>query len=282
MPAVFVLIRRLSRLGGIGFVFAAVIGGLWYWQERDYREHMAWMGVPEAQEAFDWHTFNRVLRNDGFLVGWSDLRANPLWVTYKLTRVNQSRHLPRPSSFREDWRSLWPVESSSYTRSGYDRGHMAPNYAISQVYGRTAQLDTFKMTNVSPQRPDLNRKVWQRLEEVVIDQFAARFGTVWVVTGPIFDNDIRRMRSLIEIPDAFFKIIVVPGKHPKALAFIIPQDVTGNEPLDRFLVSIDEVEIRTGLNFFHELPEDTAHSLESRVDSKGWNLDKVARLPSRY
>lgn len=283
MPySVFALIRRCSRLGGIGFVFATVVGGLWYWQELDYREQMSWMGVPEAQEMLDWRTFNRVLRNDGFLVGWSDLRANPLWVTYRLTHVDTSRHLPRPSGFQRDWRSLWPVESSDYTNSGYDRGHMAPNYAIAQVYGRAAQLDTFKMTNVSPQRPDLNRKVWQRLEEVVIDRFVPRFGTVWVVTGPVFDNEIRRMRSLIEIPDAFFKIIVVPSPQPKALAFIVPQNVTGNEPLDRFLVSIDEVEIRTGLDFFHKLPEEMAHRLESRIDPDGWELDRVARLPARY
>ncbi|MFC7414186.1 DNA/RNA non-specific endonuclease [Larsenimonas suaedae] len=279
------LIMRLARMGGIGLVFAAILGGLWFFQARDKWAALSYEGMPVAETWYDWRSFNRPLINHGFLVGWSDVRGNPLWVTYRLTRVKDPHSDPRPRGFREDWRSLWPITSRDYSHSGFDRGHMAPNYAMSVVHGRASQLDTFLMTNISPQKPDLNRKVWQRLEEVVIDHFVPRFGTVWVTTGPIFDKDIRRMDSLIEIPDAFYKILVVPGsvgKPPKALAFIMPQTVKGNEPLSDFVVSIDTIEQRTGLDFFSDLPDNLETRLESTVDSKAWRLGRVSRLPSRY
>ncbi|OHV13464.1 DNA/RNA non-specific endonuclease [Kushneria phosphatilytica] len=276
------LMRRLPRMGKAGILGAAVLGGLWYWQERDYRAQMSWMGPPEAQVWYDWHTLNRTLRNDGYMVGWSDLRRNPLWVTYRLTRVADPEAGPRPSGFREDIRAIWRTTSSDYTGTGYDRGHMAPNYAIAVVNGRAAQQDTFLMTNVAPQRPALNRKLWQRLEEVIIDDFVPHFGTVWVTDGPIFDSSVTRLPSLIEIPDAFYKILVIPGRHPKMLGFIMPQKVSGNEPLDRFVVSVDEIEARTGLDFFSQLPDGVEHQLESRSDPGAWQLKRYARQPSRY
>jgi hypothetical protein len=36
-------------------------------------------------------------------------------------------------------------------------------------YGPKAQLETFLMSNVVPQRPNLNQKMWEQLEEIEID-----------------------------------------------------------------------------------------------------------------
>ncbi|GAB2791513.1 DNA/RNA non-specific endonuclease [Halomonas shantousis] len=274
-------VRRLIRAGGISIVFALVGSGLWYWQERDYRDQLSWMGVPEW-EAPSLTTFQRVLRNDGYLVGWSDIRISPLWASYYLHAVENPHSAPRPDGFKRDWRSLWPVTSDDYTRSGYDRGHLAPNYAISAVYGRQAQLQTFMMTNITPQRPDLNRRLWQRLEEAVMDDFVPRFGGLWVVTGPVFGDDFFHRVGFVQVPEAFYKILVVPGKTTHVLAFLVPQNVRGNEPLDRFLVSVDEIEARTGLNFFPRLPEAAERILESGIHREGWGLEKIANRPGRY
>lgn len=276
--------RRQGRRLGVSLVFVIVATGLWYTQERGYRDQLSWMGVPTWESPAP-ASVHRVLRNDGFLVGWSDVRVNPLWVSYYLHAVEDPRAGSRPD-FQRDWRTLWPIAADSYFGSGYDRGHLAPNYAIAAVHGRSAQQDTFLMSNISPQRPDLNRRLWQRLEEVVIDHFVPRFGTVQVITGPVFperflDNVLKRV-GLVEIPEAFYKIIVVPAKEPLALAFLMPQEVTGNEPLDRYAVSIDEIEARTGLNFFPNLPQETAAMLEGRIRTQDWALEEVARRPGRY
>lgn len=275
--------RRLRRFG-ITTLFVVVVAGLWYFQERELRDGLSWQGVTTWQELTPL-SFHRVLRNDGFLVGWSDVRVNPLWVSYVLHEVEDSGIGPRPG-FQRDWRALWPIAPDSYFDSGYDRGHLAPNYAIAAVHGRAAQRDTFLMSNMSPQRPELNRRLWQRLEEVVMDRFVPRFGTLQVITGPVFpasfrDNVLNRV-GLVEVPEAFYKILVVPGETPRALAFLMPQRVSGDEPLDDFLVSIDELEARTGLDFFPQLPEAAAAALEAEVETAGWGLEAVASLPGRF
>ncbi|SEM09640.1 DNA/RNA non-specific endonuclease [Halomonas caseinilytica] len=277
-------LRRMMRRAGVAVLFAAVGSGLWYMQEREVRDRLSWMGVPTWAEVTPL-SLHRVLRNDGYLLGWSDLRVSPLWVSYVLHEVENPHAGERPG-FRQDWRSLWPVTPDSYAHSGYDRGHLAPNYAIAVVHGRDAQRDTFLMSNMTPQRPDLNRRLWQRLEEVVIDRFVPRLGTLQVIAGPVFDDDfldgmLNRV-GLVEVPEAFYKILVVPGERPRALAFLMPQDVNGDEPLDRFVVSIDEIEARTGLDFFPQLSPAAAESLEAGVATEGWGLEEVARLPGRF
>src|SRR5690554_1165180 len=276
--------RRQARRFGITLLFVVVTSGLWYGQERQVRDQLVWMGVP-AWQSLSPATLHRVLRNDGFLVGWSDVRVNPLWVSYRLHAVEDPEAGSRPN-FQRDWRTLWPVGTDHYAGSGYDRGHLAPNYAIAAVHGTQAQRDTFYMSNMSPQRPDLNRRLWQRLEEVVIDHFVERFGVVQIITSPVFAerfvDGVTQRVGLVEIPEAFYKIVVVPAEEPMALAFIMPQEVQGNEPLDEFLVSIDEGEARTGLNFFPSLAPDGAAPLEVEVVTEGWRLEEVARLPARF
>jgi endonuclease G len=276
--------RRHLRRFAITTLFVGVGAGLWYSQEREVRDRLSWMGLPQWQSLTP-TSFHRVLRNDGFLVGWSDVRVNALWVGYLLQETQASDIGQRPG-FRQDWRTLWPVTTDSYAGSGYDRGHLAPNYAIARMHGRQAQHDTFLMSNLSPQRPDLNRRLWQRLEEVVVDHFLPRFGVVQVITGPVFperylDNVFNRV-GLVEVPEAFYKILLVPAEEPLALAFLMPQEVRGDEPLDDYLVSIDEVEARTGLDFFPRLPLEVADVLESSVVTEGWALDEVTRLPGRF
>ncbi|SDJ50310.1 DNA/RNA non-specific endonuclease [Billgrantia gudaonensis] len=276
--------RRSLRRFAVTLLFVLVGSGLWYSQERAYRDSLSWMGVP-TWERLSPLTLHRVLRNDGFLVGWSDVRVNPLWVSYWLHEVDGVSIGARPG-FRRDWRTLWPVAPDSYFGSGYDRGHLAPNYAIAAVHGAGAQHDTFLMSNLTPQRPDLNRRLWQRLEEVVIDHFVPRFAAVQVITGPVFAerflDGVRRRVGLVEVPEAFYKIIVVPAETSRVLAFLMPQDVQGDEPLDDFLVSVDVIAARTGLDFFPQLPESAAGSLEGEVVTDGWALESVSRLPGRF
>lgn len=267
----------------------AVAASVWYGNEILYRRPaMTYMGVPVA---LSWRpaTWTHVLRNDAFLIGYSELRGDPLWVIYRLHPIARgARYYRRRQHFERDWRTLSAVGEDAYDYSGYDRGHLAPSYAISRLYGPAAQRQTYLMSNVAPQRRNLNRKVWQRLEEVAIDSFAPRFGTLWVVTGPIFDGHNRRLRHArrVEIPDAFFKIFVAPPRHPgtapQMLAFIVPQEVKGDEPLDRFATNVDAIEARTGFDFFPQLHDAAARQTEAQVAPAPWHLREVANLPARY
>ncbi len=273
--------RQKKHLAPLLFIAGLLGLALWYLQEQQTRETLAFAGIPQAQ-SLDWQTLTRIFRNHGFMLGYSEIRQNPLWVSYRLQPIRKHTAGSRPKEFRIDYRTISRVAPEEYSGSGFDRGHLAPNYAIANLYGPQAQLDTFLMSNIAPQTAKLNQKVWQRLEEVEIDYFARWFGELWVVAGPLFDTDVTRLPSGVEIPDAFYKIIAVSGNPPRILAFIIPQAVQGLEPLDQFLARVDEIEARTGLDFFHRLDDALEERLESEINTEGWRLEKVARLPPRY
>lgn len=271
----------------LAFILAILGSTAWYVLEQNSRNSFIYGGMPERMES-GWQHWYRVLRNEGYMVGYSDLRMNPLWSTYwlqKLTPEQKQKGYKRPGQFSKDWRTIWRVGHRDYTRTGYDRGHLAPNYAISRLYGKEAQVETFLMTNIVPQRPNLNRKVWQRLEEAAVDHFTQQFSRIAVVTGPVFDQDIERLDSWVEVPDAFYKIFVgfdAQGQPKSMLAFLMPQNVRGSEPLTKFVVSVDQIEEATGFDFFNQLPDNLEVKLEAMRDGSPWRLNDVARKPSRY
>ncbi len=253
------------------------------------RPTLLYLGEPKVIDFWNPYTFFHVLRNEGFILGYSDLRGNPLWVEYALTPVDKETEHPlkRPNHFETDWRAFNRVTHEDYTKSGYDRGHNAPNYAMSRLYGKHGQADSFLMTNISPQKEKLNRQLWQRLEEVEIDFFAKNFGKVWVITGPIFDEKTEHLSTSnkVEIPDAFYKIYITeetPEKPSFALSFMMPQMVNGKEPLNQFVTTIDKIEEKTGLDFFADLPDDVEKHLEASIDTNIWNLQVVNKTAPRY
>jgi endonuclease G len=272
------LLLTLLGTGVAGYVYEARIA----------RPALLYQGVPKSLNAENIDTWFRIFRNHGFILGYSDLRGNPLWVEYALTPVEESApSLKRPGRFETDWRSINRISHDSYQQSGYDRGHMAPNYAMSRLYSKQGQADSFLMTNITPQKPKLNQRVWQRLEEVEINYFAKTFGKVWVITGPVFSGTAERLASAwtVEIPDAFYKIYITeatPNTKPIALGFLIPQTVKGKEPLSQFVTSIDNIEAQTGLDFFSELNDSIEVSLEATKQPLPWHLQAVSNLPSRY
>jgi len=256
-------------------LLALLIGGLGYSYEFFIaRDAMVFAGIPKAT-SFSMQTYTRIFRNSAYMVGYSDLKGNPLWVVYKLTApIENAPHLKRPESFSADWRNLGLTSSNDYTNSGYDRGHMAPNHAISLLYGKQAQIETFLMTNITPQKPSLNQKLWQRLEEMELEMFAPKFKELWVYTGPLFDTKAKHLKSsnMVEIPDAFYKIYlgVAMDGTLKSLAIIVPQNAKVNDRIEKYLVNIDEVERRSGFDFLHQLEDTLEVRLEKEIDPFPW------------
>ena len=97
------------------------------------------------------------------------------------------------------------------------------------------------------------------------------FEEVWIITGPIYDENEETLKSGVEIPDAFFKIIVdeISGK-PRVLAFMVYQDVTGSERFSQFLASVGFIEEGTGLDFLTGLEDGLEGEIESRKAVKIW------------
>lgn len=225
----------------------------------------------------------QVLRNPGFLVGYSAERRQPLWVAYRAESLKGRRLGKRPERFEPDPRVASPVTDADYRGSGYTRGHLAPNYLIGKLYGRAAQHATFLLTNIAPQRRRLNELAWQRLEEAEADVVAPYAVQLWVVAGPVFGAAPRALKSGIAVPEAFFRAwLDVDDGAPRVLAFIVPQAVCGTEPLSQFLATVDDVERRTGLDLFHELADALEAPLERVLEPRPWRLQRFEHRPPRY
>lgn len=214
----------------------------------------------------------RVLANSGYVVGYSDTLRDPLWAAYRvwdLPRIPEPP--PRPDNFSVDLRTVARVEPSAYSGSGYDRGHLAPNYAIATRFGSGGQEETFLMSNIVPQKHALNAGLWKDLELRAATSYAARFREVWVMAGPVFGKHPQRLRGGVAVPEACWMAMLDEHEgRVRTQAFVIPQDAPTDAPLDRYLTSIDHIEQLTGLDLFPDLPDATEAAFESKRAERVW------------
>ena len=212
-----------------------------------------------------------ILDNGAFVVGYDEARRNPAWAAYRLFANPETFDFDRPSRFSTDARTAARVSHNDYTNSGFSRGHMAPNFAIMTRYGLSAQRATFLMSNVVPQLQALNGGPWEHLERTIARDFANTLEEVWVITGPIYTSTIERLPSGVDVPDRFYKVIIDElNDQPRALAFIMEDDTRRPADLKDFLVSVREVEMAAGFNFFHGLTDATETALESTAATALW------------
>ncbi len=59
-------------------------------------------------------------------MAYDEERQNPAWAAYRITDQTLSGDFPRPTRFEVDRRTRALVSHDTYTKSGYDRGHMRP------------------------------------------------------------------------------------------------------------------------------------------------------------
>lgn len=216
----------------------------------------------------------RVLHNTAYTVGYCDDLDDPAWVCYRVFDLPGHVIPPkRPEGFFVDARTAARVEPSDYTSSGYDRGHMAPNYAIGTRFGKQAQEETFLMSNVCPQRHRLNAGLWKDMETRIADNYAGRYGQVWVIDGPVFGPEDRlpRLRNKVPVPEAFYMVIIQQHEGGvRAEGIVIDQEAPSSGSLDNYAVSIGDIEHRTGLNFFPKLEPQAQTQLETQTVSALW------------
>jgi len=214
----------------------------------------------------------RVLTNLGYVVGYYEAKGNPAWVAYRIRDIGTIPPVaPRPDRFEIDHRTAARVSPQYYERSGYDRGHLAPNYAIATRFGEVAQRETFLMSNITPQLHSLNAGLWKNLEMKIATSYPARYGEVWVFAGPVFGDESKMIRGGVLIPEAFFMIIVdeQDGKL-RTLSVLVPQKVPEDAKWDDYLTTVDEIERRTRLDFFAELEDVAEVQVEQQRAASIW------------
>ena len=204
----------------------------------------------------------------GHTVWFSPEWHEPMCVVYELTRQHTRGPVERQGAFETDSAVAGCASPKDYTRSGYERGHMAP--AADFKWSAKAMSATFKMTNVCPQTSLLNGGAWSRLEQKV-REWAIRDSVLIVASGPIVGKRHRTVgKSQVAVPEAFFKVILAPCvPRPRAIAFIYPNGAA-TRSLSDYVVTVDSVEHATGLDFFSSLPDQVETAIESRSNLSHW------------
>lgn len=229
----------------------------------------------------------RILDRGEYMVGWSDSLGHPAWVAYHVAKDAKYEAGKRPDFSRDVNVDASPLPSD-YKNSGYDRGHMAPNHAIATRYGNAAQRGTFLMTNVSPQTAELNRGPWRNLEHRIADYWTSRYGEIWVVVGGISPSPHAKSIAggRIDVPESFYMVIVAQEEYDvRALAVVLPQEIEYDAYPARYLVSIDDLEELTGLDFLPDLPEFISSPLESQLPTRLWPVrfaDIIPQIALKY
>lgn len=204
----------------------------------------------------------------GFTVHFNPELHIPNCVVYELTASETEGSVPRFGSFETDSAVAGCANPWDYTLSGYDRGHMIP--AGDLRWDSLAMRESFKMTNVCPQTRALNSGGWTKIEDK-IREWAVRDSVLIVVTGPVITRGMKTIGdSHVAVPTAFFKVVLAPFATPmRAIGFVMPNKAA-NGPLKKYVVSVDEVERRTGMDFFSALPDDIENGIESQLNLSVW------------
>jgi endonuclease G, mitochondrial len=231
------------------------------WERGRSDQSVTFAGLPRA--AGYPHSIT-VLTNTAFVIGYDETTGNAAWAAYRLSGLRLSGSWPRPKRFFPDLRTVSRVGHSDYTATGYDRGHLVPSFAIASRFGAAAQRETFAMTNAVPQSPALNRGPWRVLEETLTAHATEACETLWIVVGPVYGGADRRLVPGVRIPDAFYCIVAeeVAG-NPRFHTVVLSQDAPRNARFRDYLTTVDAVQVATGLDFFHELPDPMERQLES-------------------
>lgn len=206
------------------------------------------------------------------------------WSAYCLTKEHLVKNASRSDDFRPDPEiSTGSATLADYKGSGYDRGHLSP--AADFSFDKNAMSETFYMSNMSPQAGSFNRGIWKDLESTV-REWAEEFGRVYVVSGPVLDKPASEYESIgkdkVSVPQYYYKVLLAPlyadeddaktpddAKDVIAIGFIFPNEKCAGTIFD-YAASIDEVEKRTGLDFFYELEDSVENKVEAETDTAEW------------
>ncbi|EDV22532.1 uncharacterized protein TRIADDRAFT_64138 [Trichoplax adhaerens] len=259
-------------------------------------------GIPEYRVSLD----TCILYQNHYITSYSNTYRVPWFVGYEITTKEASGFLKRNDCFRRDLRLSIASQASnctSYSRSGYDRGHMAPNGDMN--FDAEAQANTYLLSNIAPQIHNFNAGPWLNLESLT-RTWAKKYGSVYVLSGSLVLGDRNKIWSdpsywihgaidTVVLPTHFYKIFVkcqttkkmADSKNEKAIdpcqgkidviSFVLPH-LNSRKPqgqlTDVYLLdhttSIRDIEALSGINFFPNLPSQVQDEIEVPVASEMW------------
>ncbi len=252
------------------------------------------------------HKTNDRVDPDGvnYAVEWDIDKKSQRWTCYQMTKSNGVSKVSRyygspqypldpdlPTGYYLDRPNSDYSVSDYYRGSDFDHGHICPS--ADRLYSKDANYQTFFLTNMQPQYSKFNGSddnykglsLWLAMENQVRDwvptnntdtMYVCKGGTIGDVNlnGTKSSGVLMRIQQKLIVPKYFFAAILYKNSSGyRALAFWFEHtnnDVPSGARLSDYVISIDELEERTGIDFFCNLPDDIEKKVEDSVALKVW------------
>jgi endonuclease G len=233
------------------------------------------MGNPSGAVTSISAPTNYLMEKAQYAMSYYRDNGTPNWVSWHLA-TSWLGSTPRQDDFRADTTlpaGWYQVGASSYSGSGYDRGHMCPSG------DRTASVAdnsaTFLMTNMIPQAPDNNQQTWANLE-TYCRTLAGQGNELYIISGGQGVSGFINSGH-VAVPTNTWKVIMVlpSGSNDvsrvttstRLIAVVMPNQNGISTNWRNFRVSVDYVESITGYNFFANVPDSVENTIESIIDT---------------
>lgn len=241
-------------------------------------EKTKWLELPAMDNSalgYYSHSFKmngNTYRNYSF--GWSQKDRVALWVAYPLCKLYTNGSAGRTNAWALD-----PLlgDNSAAPFGGYcgdyARGHQLPSADRQCCYDANAQ--TFYGTNMTPQLNAHNEGIWSSLENKVRN-IANSSDTTYVVTGVVVSASGKKEKdsygNSVTVPDAYFKVLLryskssTLGQWNAAAFYLEHRSYSGNISKEHSM-SVDELEKKTGFDFFVNLPEKVGADQAAKIEA---------------
>ena len=227
------------------------------------------MEIPflNSKDSIAYHT--------GYSVSYNQKFRQANWVAYQLTKTETSKLFNRENKFVSDPLIKGTDNGIDYEKSGYDRGHLCP--AADMGFSKITMDESFYYSNMSPQVPGFNRGIWKQLEEQTRN-WAIEYDSLYIAVGPIFSDTMKVIGPhQVAVPNAYYKVILDNHKGKEKMIGFVMKNEGSKNTLQSFVVSIDSVEVLTGIDFFPLLEDSLENKLESLVVLNTWNWKNVKK-----
>jgi endonuclease G len=179
--------------------------------------------------------------------------------------------------------TFFRASSTSYTNSGFDRGHQCPSE--DRDLNSTDNSATFKMSNMLPQAPVLNQQTWESLEAYARTLINSG-SEVYIISGAYGSGGTGSNGGItttiasgsITVPSNFYKVILVlplgsndinrVSAATRVIAVNMPNNQTVNaQTWGYYRTSVDNLENITGYNFLSNVALSTQSTIEAAIDN---------------
>lgn len=210
-------------------------------------------------------------------------KGEPNWTSWYVGPTSLGS-TARQDDFRADTAlptGWYEVGASSYSGSGFDRGHNCPS--ADRTSTLAANQATFLMDNMIPQAPNNNQQTWGNLEDYGRSLVTAG-NEIYVIMGSYGSGGTGSSGTAttinsghVAVPAHIWKIIVViPNGNgdlaritasTRVIAVNTPNINTVSSDWTQYLCTPASIEAATGYTFFTTLPAAVKAALETKLDS---------------